>query len=321
MMYLDYSSCHPKGSKNGIVKGVALRLRRLCSTTEEYLIQSKQFMSSLAARGHDPHVIHHEFKSILNTPRFAVRQHRKSKDMSGSALFITKYNPKGPNFRKIINKNLPLLQSDPVAKQIFPKLPIVYKRCNNLSENILRADPYNIQPIVDISETGTKPCGAKQCDLCDNLVHSNSFKCFATDRVFFIRRKLSCTSRYVIYLISCKRCHRQGVGSTDGIKKRWANYKSHVNVSKDSCHIVKHFNTICRCPENPPSLMTIQLIDSLDNTDNLDIKTLDDLLLQKEKFWIGTIVAMHKGTNSTHDWRRTKRVGGENFSKDHFARK
>ena len=63
--------------------------------------------------------------------------------------------------------------------------------------------------------------------------------------------------------------------------------------------------------------MTIQLIDSLDNIDNLDIATLDDLLLQKDKFWIGAIVAMHKGTNSTHDWRRTKIVGGENFSKDH----
>ena len=188
-MYLDFSSCHPIGSKNGIVKGVALRLRRLCSTTEEYLVQSKLFMSSLAARGHDPHIIHREFKVILNTPRWMVRQHRKPKEMSGSAMFITKYNPRGPNFGKIINNNLPLLQSDPVARHIFPKIPLVYKRCNNLSESILRADPYNLQPKGDISDTGTQHCGkiyrGKPCDLCENLVHSNKFKCFATNRVFF----------------------------------------------------------------------------------------------------------------------------------------
>ena len=115
--------------------------------------------------------------------------------------------------------------------------------------------------------------------------------------------------------MSCKRCNKQGVGSTDGIKQRWSNYKSHTKASKDTCHITKHFNSICRCPENPPSLMSIQLIDTIDNIDELNPTTLDDLLLQKEKFWIGTIVAMHKGMNSTHDWRRTKRIGGENFSK------
>ena len=35
---------------------------------------------------------------------------------------------------------------------------------------------------------------------------------------------------------------------------------------------------------------------------------IEDLLLQKEKFWIGSLITQHKGLNSTHDWNRNKRI-------------
>ena len=34
-LYLQTSSCHKKSSKNGIIRGVALHLHRICSTMEE----------------------------------------------------------------------------------------------------------------------------------------------------------------------------------------------------------------------------------------------------------------------------------------------
>jgi hypothetical protein len=314
-MYLDYSSCHPKGSKDGIVKGVALRLRRLCSTTDEYMLQAKSFMASLAARGHDPHNIHREFHKILHTSRADTRIKRPKSNKMGTAMFITKYNPRGPRINTIVTKYMnSILHTDPTAKHIFPTIPMIYKRCTNLSESILRADPYNIPVKSDVSQSGTQHCG-KKCDLCNNLVHSNTFKSQATGRVFFIRASLTCITPNVIYLLSCKRCLKQGVGSTGDIKKRWGNYKSHTNKSKDTCSITKHFNRICRCIDNPPSLMSIQLIDFLNNTNSLTPAEQDDLLLQKEKFWIGTLISMHKGLNSSHDWNRKKRIGGEDFSK------
>ena len=77
-MYLDYSSCHFTPSKNGISKGVALRLRRICFSTEEYIKQSRFFMASLVSRGHDPHIVFREFNNILNRPRSTVRQKKRS---------------------------------------------------------------------------------------------------------------------------------------------------------------------------------------------------------------------------------------------------
>jgi hypothetical protein len=64
--------------------------------------------------------------------------------------------------------------------------------------------------------------------------------------------------------------------------------------------------------------MEIQLIDSVNNIDNLEIDQIDELLLKKEKFWLGSMVTMHRGMNSTHDWNRKTRIGGENFDMESF---
>ncbi len=53
-LYLHNDSCHPRSTKLGVEKGVALRLRRICSTEEEFERQSKNYMAFLANREH-PH--------------------------------------------------------------------------------------------------------------------------------------------------------------------------------------------------------------------------------------------------------------------------
>ena len=49
-------------------------------------------------------------------------------------------------------------------------------------------------------------------------------------------------------------------------------------------------------------------LNQLNNTNSLSPNDIDDLLLQKERFWISTLVAIHKGLNSTHDWNRKRRT-------------
>ena len=301
-MYLDYASCHPPSCKNGIAKGVALRLMRLCSNTEEYIKQSKSFMASLVARGHNPSIVHSEFQKILNTPRSVTRIKRERKNIS-KTMFITTYNPNAPNIKNIISNNMHILQSDTTASKLFPSISTVYKRSKNLKECILRADPFNVRDRAHELSFGTTHCG-KRCDLCDSLIHDNKFSSFSTGRVFNIRKHITCETECVIYLFHCKNCKSQGVGSTRGTKKRWANYKSHCNKLKNTCSITKHFNEVCRCPDSPTAYMAIQLIDCLDNVDNLNIEEKDCILLEKYFFWIGTLITMQKGINSSHDWYR-----------------
>ena len=69
-------------------------------------------------------------------------------------MFITKYNPRGPRINKIVTKYMnSILHTDPTAKHIFPIIPMIYKRCTNLSESILRADPYSIPVKSDVSQS------------------------------------------------------------------------------------------------------------------------------------------------------------------------
>ena len=54
---------------------------------------------------------------------------------------------------------------------------------------------------------------------------------------------LRCTSCNVIYLISCKLCKEQFVGSAfeDNFNPRFSTHKSGVIPGKDRCGVVKHF--------------------------------------------------------------------------------
>ena len=65
---------------------------------------------------------------------------------------------------------------------------------------------------------------------------------------------------------------------------------------------------------DPSGHLVFILLDTLDNTGNLCVDEIDDLLLAKEKFWIGTLLTQHKGMNCSHDWNRSKRAEKPNLS-------
>ena len=60
--------------------------------------------------------------------------------------------------------------------------------------------------------------------------------------------------------------------------------------------------------DDPSRNIRLIIIGQLNNTNSLSPDEIDDLLLQKERFWISTLVTIHKGLNSTHDWNRKYRT-------------
>ena len=65
-----------------------------------------------------------------------------------------------------------------------------------------------------------------------------------------------------------------------------------------------HF--IDECVDETLSNIKFVIVDVVNNTDV--VEDLESLLLQKEKFWIGTLVTQHRGLNGTHDWNRKTRI-------------
>ena len=174
-----------------ISKGVALRLRRICSIDNDFFQQAKMYKAYLASCGHHPRVIN---TNCLYTSVLSRNDVRKKQPKKGnlSTMCITKYNPKGPKIKQILSKHQEILKNDPIASKIFPPSSIqtVFKRHSNLKQLLIRADPYNIQSKQTCHSGGTSHCGLK-CDACTFLVHSSSFVCFATGRRFYIRKIIS----------------------------------------------------------------------------------------------------------------------------------
>ena len=110
----------------------------------------------------------------------------------------------------------------------------------NLKELLTKAHPYNIINNVDDEMHKYVPC-KQRCDSCANfVVAKSSFKCFATKRVYKVRR-----SKNVICIAFCLNCLKHRVGSTVDWKPRFRNYKSHIKKKVRSCSIVNHFIDVC----------------------------------------------------------------------------
>ena len=125
--------------------------------------------------------------------------------------------------------------------------------------------------------------------------------------MFKIRRYLTYTTSNMTYLAYCTKCCKQGGGSTENWKHRFSDYKSHIKMKIKSCPSVKHLIDSCNDTVNPSKYLRFILIDCLTNTENSNQEEIDDLLLEKDNFWIKTLCEIHKVLKDYHDWRRVRR--------------
>ena len=73
-LYLHARSCHKPSSIRCIQKGVALRLRRICSTDNEYSSKSIKYQDYHNRRGHDPKKVHDTFEKTSKITRNGARK-------------------------------------------------------------------------------------------------------------------------------------------------------------------------------------------------------------------------------------------------------
>ena len=136
----------------------------------------------------------------------------KSTNSKNKIVFCSKYNPLGPNIKSIIQKHAHILDNCQIMQN--KEIMVAYKREKNLKELLTRADPYNSISNVDDEMHTYVPC-KQRCDSCANfVVAKSSFECFATKRIYKVRRSTSCVSKNVIYIAFCLNCLKKGVGST-----------------------------------------------------------------------------------------------------------
>ena len=133
---------------------------------------------------------------------------------------ITQYNPLLPNLKTIIRSHLPILYNNQQMLYIFPRA-------------------------IKQSEYSIEECN-KNCDICKKfLVVSTEFTYFSTRWKYKIEGVWKCDSENMIYLISCKCCGKQYVGSATGIKEQFRIQKGDTNTGKVICSVANYLLNVC----------------------------------------------------------------------------
>ena len=188
-----------------------------------------------------------------------------------------------------------MIEDDPRMKRFHPNPPIMaYKRSKNLRDILIRAK-IDTKRKSQRKINGFFSCGRnffKMCMLC-RLIPKEGFrnhKCNKTKKSYQINMPVTCTTKNVIYKISCKKCiDFVYIGETKRhFCDRFADHRSYVNRKKLEQACGKHFNS----KNHKASDMLPTIIEQVRPTND------EALRLRREKFWIYQYQSVEFGANS-----------------------
>ena len=161
----------------------------------------------------------------------------------------------------------------PTPEQLFDILVTLQDTPNNSSH----ATPGRLPQLKD-QKLAIHPCRMYKCSTCSHLNCSSFFTSTVTKRSFPLRFSATCSSSYIIYLITCTKCKKQYVGlTTTQLKTRINHHRSNI-FCKKPIYLCRHFNFSDHSVHN----LSVQVIDKAYT------KTLQEL--QKlERYWIKTL--------------------------------
>ena len=146
-----------------------------------------------------------------------------------------------PNIYSIWRKTNHLLKNNEELKDKFKNFLIVYRKGGkNIKEWLANTDINTIDS-SNIVSYGCYDCERSCIDGKYLKEKDEYFYSYVTERRYKVRQNVNCQSKNVIYLVTCKKCKKQGVGEIIGFKSRMTNYRSCIKNKKISCNIDKHF--------------------------------------------------------------------------------
>ena len=223
--YLHASSCHVYHSKRSIPYSQALRLNRICSDPKSFDLRCNQLESWLDKRGYGSRMVRDQVLKARKFSRSELLYRDKPETKAPGLILNITYHPAFGKIKQNLSKIHLLLTPDSEHRDVFQNIPIVgFKRGKSLKDFLVRAK----LPKTSQSSGECKGCGAKRCGVCKILKNTNTFES-KNGKQYSIRSEgeLNCSSKCVVYLVTCKICKIQYVGSTDPpFRLRVNNYKA-----------------------------------------------------------------------------------------------
>ena len=228
--YLHKTSCHPWHTKKAIPYSRALRLRRICSEDHELDARLRDLAGWLEGRGYEESFIKEQIGEARRKDRETLlcNSNKTSKeDGLARVPLVTSYHPALNSIGKVAQRLHSMLSVSEEHRRVFPEPPLVsFKRCKNLRDILVRAKLHSGGE-GSCNTRGCTPCGKSRCQVCSVMCDSKTFRSHSTNKEYQINFSFDCDSSDVVYLMECRVCGVQYVGSTcTPFRTRFNNYKA-----------------------------------------------------------------------------------------------
>ena len=271
--YLFYTSCHPRGCKHSIPYAQALRLRRICFTNSTFDKRVNELITFLTARGYQDKFVRNQIRKAKSITREEALRPRPQRSNTRVPMVVT-YHPGLPNIGAILRELQPLLHCSDKCRKAVKEIPMMaFRRPKNLANYLVHAKLKPVNP--GYTPLGTVKCGNRRCLICKHLKTGDSFTSRCTNKSYSINFNLNCNLNNIVYLLTCKVCDIQYVGSTSTkFRLRFNNHKSrlkaHGKLSPDERLkddlIYQHFHS---AGHHGLEDLSVQLIDRVNNEKDL----------------------------------------------------
>ncbi|OCT65995.1 hypothetical protein XELAEV_18042249mg [Xenopus laevis] len=162
-----------------------------------------------------------------------------------SPMFITTYSKQFYKIKNIVKKYLPVLNGDEKLRVVMENgCRFVTWRARTLG-NIL--SPSDVCEKINspknwLSMVGTFRCGASRCVTCKYIEKTTEFTSNSTTYTYPNKCYINCNTTYVVYLLTCKKCNIQYVGSTSrNLKCRMREHIHSIESQSNSTTVSRHF--------------------------------------------------------------------------------
>ena len=283
-LYLHYSSYHPAHQKNSIPYSQAIRLRRICSTTDNYWAAANQLYCNLTNRGYPKKLVKTALDKAFDKDRhnLLTPQSNQTNELRTDIPFIIQFNPHNPPIHVILKKNKHILTSSGDTKYMSNyHFQMVHRRALNLKQSLVRAD----LKLIDIPK-GSGPCD-KPCVTCPYMERTTTIFCSSSQEIFPIYGRFNCKTKNVIYVITCTKCGLQYVGqSSNTFNERFRNHLSDIRQENADKPVSRHFST------NSHNVKDVSAIIVTSTNGNINVR------LRTEEAWIARLQSrMPNGLN------------------------
>ncbi|MCG8031445.1 MAG: GIY-YIG nuclease family protein [Candidatus Thiodiazotropha taylori] len=280
--YLQFKSNHPRSQKLAGPYSQFLRIRRICSNISDYDIHAKNLTDYYIRRGY-PHqeLLQSRAKARLANRENLLNPTRVTNVQNDRMPFVLTHERDVQYFKKAILQLWPLLSI--THPQLFDKPPMfAMKIGNKISQRIVRAafSTKTRGASGQIRRNPVEDCTIPDCKYCNCMYKSKIFKSTYTQYRYQAKLRGHCTTRNLVYMITCTKCKMQYVGETKReMKVRMTEHQRDTRKKRDT-PVANHFNR----PDHTLEHMRFQIIDIL-SSDPDDPKSTNPRKI-KELYWI-----------------------------------